>query len=47
MKNGLTKTYCVEFIKDRWKICNDMAGLFGLSYMEAEQIVKQKRLIEC
>ena len=47
MKNGLTKTYCVKFIKDRWKICNDMAGLFGLSYTEAQQIVKQKKLIKC
>ena len=47
MKNGLTKTYCVKFIKDRWTICKDMTGLFGLSYMEAQQIVKQKKLIEC
>ena len=47
MKNGLTKTYCVKFVKDKWKICNDMTGFFGLSYTEAQKIVTQKKLVEC
>ena len=49
MKNGLTKTYCVKFVKDKWKICNDMTGLFGLSYTEAQKIRSEERRVgkEC
>ena len=43
----MTKTYCVKFVKDKWKICLESTGMFGLSYTEAQQLVKQKKMVQC
>ena len=45
----ITKTYCVRYSakKGKWKVCLEMTGMFGLSYVEARKLAKQKRLEEC